>query len=354
MMMASSAAMRATCFASVAASAAAGFVHITLPPFLRAPSSSFDEEEENQLTTAKKKVTPTKNKKRTVVDASSPSSHEESVVVAVAVPEKTKKSRRRRNNNGNGPEMPHTSHQQQQQQLPRKTVETAVIRAKVLTLSPVKQTWKSDLALAEAAAQHRVVPNKRFSSNQYSAPFMEWVDAVSAMISSQPSRLYRLHQSPTLKSDERKLNTRWSVILPPGASEWLDNMDEEEAAKDGGRRILSAPGDDRCTGCRRYFAGQANGGSLMDVAFYMCGCSKHRVSYCVRCRVIQWALQLTVDPETGMVDPAAGVKCIGTGCDTRWSPEDLFPVVATSAIVVPGATAATAAEREGETPSASE
>ncbi len=167
------------------------------------------------------------------------------------------------------------------------------------------------------------LPNQKFSCKQYTDEFVAWVERVTDVLLSQPGRTYGLRvddntitQGPAGTAD----GEGWNL--------WMPNTSEEL-----GRNHIVVPGDNRCTGCRRYFKTKTFQ-RQKDLAFFKCKCDRHRASHCVRCRVLQWALSVPVDEESGEVDVDGGVACLGVGCGVKWKLTDLFIVSVQPPLIV--------------------
>jgi hypothetical protein len=138
-------------------------------------------------------------------------------------------------------------------------------------------------------------PNKKYSCQQYTAEFVNWITALAEGVVSlsQGSRTYKL-----AITDDQKT----------------------QIFEDGGVVPVAIPADNRCMGCRRYFVTQ-DPSKCKELAFHLCKCNKRRASYCIRCRVIQWVLSLPAS--AGSVEhELPSVGCLA--CREPWSPSDLF------------------------------
>jgi hypothetical protein len=153
-----------------------------------------------------------------------------------------------------------------------------------------KQQWLRDPALTG----RNDPPNKKYSCKQYTAEFVDWINAMATAIvaTSGGGRTFRM----TIGGEEQTF-------------EGLSNKPEG---------YVYIPTDNRCMGCRRYFVTQDQT-KCKELAFHVCNCKRRRASYCIRCRCIQWALAL---PLPGGEPEIPSVGCVG--CQEPWSPATLF------------------------------
>ena len=220
--------------------------------------------------------------------------------------------------------------QQQQQRRPLATSfdgNETIVRA-LQSIPRLRSAWKKALdhreeeeaaAAGEEPVQKRAkaLPNQKFSCRQYTEEFIEWLDRTTELIVSQQDRTYGM------RLEDNTLQQPLAGAGTDDDDEWLANTPEVL-----GPNHVVVPGDNRCTGCRRYFKTKTFQ-RQKDLGFFKCGCDRHRASHCVRCRVLQWALSIptgTEEEETGHVRVTEGVACLATGCGVKWTPADLFVI----------------------------
>lgn len=181
-----------------------------------------------------------------------------------------------------------------------------------------RSDWKKKKQEGEeeepVAKRAKVLPNQKFSCKQYTAEFVDWLDSVTALIDQQAD-----HTVEFCISNEKVQSVRGPSRAKDEKEEWRANTKEAI-----GDEFLSVPEDGRCTGCRRCFKTK-NHLRQKNLGFYKCACDRHRASHCLRCRVLQWALQIPVDSD-GNVDATASIPCVGRGCQVEWNPCNLFVV----------------------------
>lgn len=177
----------------------------------------------------------------------------------------------------------------------------------------------NNVDLGDGNSGPKYQPNKKFACKQYSPVFMEWLENVREMIE-QSAPVYEMcvleENVPEVESGHyRRLEGAekppkedklliGSRIRRLGQEEWLEN-----------NGTITIPQDLRCVGCRRYYFTKDPKRSKV-MAFVVCPCNVRSASYCVRCKVIQWAMSAS---DNG--NPVA--KCTGDGCDKMWSPQDV-------------------------------
>lgn len=92
-------------------------------------------------------------------------------------------------------------------------------------------------------------------------------------------------------------------------------------------------GDERCMSCRRFF-NTVDGTKRKLIAYQAaCNCESVKLSFCIACRIVQWALSLpiesygrvsltTVDESTGQEIPSS-ISCFNQGCQGLfYGPQD--------------------------------
>jgi hypothetical protein len=168
-------------------------------------------------------------------------------------------------------------------------------------------------APAPPTAPRKATPNKKYSCKQYSDDFVRWVNQMTDRVLAQPGRT--MYITRTTSADNE-------------VDQWVKELDGTEfeinAADVSGNKFTRIPNDMRCTGCRRFFK-TLDPSQAKKLAYNPCECGVRKASHCVRCRVIQWALEISVDAN-GDVIPASTVKCKGSNCMTQWDPTDLIVV----------------------------
>lgn len=146
------------------------------------------------------------------------------------------------------------------------------------------------------------------SRTKYTDSFTKWVERVShalVQIGQQHGSCYRLERTCIYDQCGHPL-------------------------EEGSRETIRVPADERCMGCRRYYLSPDDNTKVP--VFHLCYCPV-RASYCIRCKIIQWATFVDdAYKRTGeLVSYDTRTPCGMRGCNGSWGLVDLL-------FLVPGST----------------